>query len=575
MNDRKSRMGEIAKIHPLARMDYRNTLNKAGRPFWEEGMTRKDRRILRAEGKKIGIQYTRIIKALYSSGVGFPVDQTTRQMAVEYTNRFASSGTGNLPVSFNYFEPFCDLKLINGTVAPYMVPVPEINHLFNVTDFFDFLTSNDSESFSVTELISLPEARTLHFTNNGDISEITFFDATGREYILSGFSMVRRGNSIHWFLVAGEKLNKEQWDLRAKDIHEINIDDVPPWKRAFLKERIERTGPTTGAPMKLEGTETAVRTLVAGEFDVSIKKHIGKSIFIETENSYGVFSDDPEILASIDTSDKKQKIIDSAMERIREADILWNIAEGLFQLPQYFETRATVSRNLLKGHGKQAGLKGKGGRGIKANYVAVEAVAIENSDPPSVIRRIRIPLYATETEGHWRRLKIGRMGKDRDGNPVQDKTWVKKSNPWRNERHTDGIVYVKDCLAVAKTQITNLYAAAETQNVDIQTHDSGNGELYVLRCPLMKDDIYKVGWTSGTADERSKQLSSATGVPLAFIVVESWAHDDPEALETEVHAQLAPYRVNNQREFFQLHFTEIREIILRTIDRVSRAELVE
>lgn len=572
MNDRSQRLKELKKIPPFARLDHRHLLNQDGKPVWQENLSRNERRKLKAEGKKIGLSYNKIIGELYNSGVGFPVDQTTRNMAAEYTHRFASSGTNNLPVSFNYFEPFLDAKLIPNSYAPYMSLTPEINHLFTATDFFDFLTSIDSGEFEVSGLLQLPEGRTFHFTNNGLIEELTFFDASGREYVLSGFSMVRRGNSIHWFLVAGEKLSPDEWELRCQELPEIELQNISPWKRAFLRESIERAGSTTGAPMKLEGTDAAVRTLVAGEFDVALKKHIGRSIFIETEHSFAVFSDDPEILVAIRSSSERDQLVKNAMERIGEADVLWNMAEGLFQLPQYFETRVTVSKELVRGAGKPLGLKGKGGRGARAEYVAVEAVAAVDGQDHSVVRRVSLPQYSMETEGHWRRLKIDSMGNDRDGNPVKGKTWVRRSSPWRENSERGNVVYVKDCLATAKARVEQLYAESETQDSGVAPVE-GNGELYVLRCSLMAEEVYKVGWTSGTATERARQLSSATGVPLAFVVVESWSHYDPEGLETEVHAQLAPYRVNNQREFFRLNFKGIRRVITETIERVSASEV--
>nr|WP_321445685.1 GIY-YIG nuclease family protein [uncultured Cohaesibacter sp.] len=567
MTDHKDRFSELKKIPKIAQLDHRLLLDENGRPAWEKKLTRNERRKLNSEGKKIGQQYNRVLRSLSDSGVGFPVDQTVRHMAVEYTNRYASSGTQNQPISFNYFEPFYDIKLMKGTVAPYINLVPETNHLFSAADFFDFLTSSDSDGFEVRNLQGLPEARTFHFTSNGVIEDLTFFDASGREYIFSGFSMVRRGNSIHWFLVAGEMLTSDEWELRTKDVYEIDLSDIPPWKRAFLKDCIERSGSTTGAPMKLEGTDTAIRTLVAGEFDISTEKHVGKSIFIETENSFTVFSDDPEVLFAIAPQDKQQ-IIDNSMNRIGEADVLWNMAEGFFQLPQYFETRVTVSINLAQGQGKKQGLTGKGGRGIKAKYVAVEAVAIEDVETPSAIRRVSMPMYSTETGGHWRRLKFGQTGRDRDGNPVPGKTWVNRSSPWRADSPRDHVVYVKDCLALAKTRIEELYAKSAAQDALSEVSSEAQGVLYVLRCTLMQEEIYKVGWTAGTATERAQQLSSATGVPLAFVVVESWVHKNPEALETEVHAQLSPYRTNNQREFFRLNFEDIRRIIVNTIERV-------
>lgn len=569
MKNRIKRLSDLRKIPRIAQIDHRHLLDDGGRPIWQKNLSRKERRKLDAGSRKISLMYNKILRELHSSGVGFPVDQMMRQMAIEYTHRYASSGTGNQPISFNYFEPFYNIKLIRGSVAPYVALTPETNHLFSTSDFLEFLTSNDSDGFKLDSIRRLPDAKTYHFTNNGKIDELTFFDASGREYVFSGFSMVRRESSLHWFLLAGEKLTNEEWELRMESTKEIDLENITPWKRAFLKESIERFGASVGAPMKLEGTETSVRTLVAGEFDLNSEKHIGRSIFIETENTFAVFSDDPEILVGLGSEEHRKHAIDNAMKRIAEADILWNLAEGFFQLPQYFETRVTASRELVRKKGKHYSLRGKGGRGISAEYIAVEAVSIEDHEASPVIRQVSMPLYSTETEGHWRRLNYGRTGKDREGNPIQGKTWVARSSPWRDLRARERVVYVKDCLAVAKKRVEELYAASEALDTNGVSQSVGNGQLYVLRCTLMQEELYKVGFTTGTAIERARQLSSATGVPMAYVVVESWTHEDPEALETEVHAQLAPYRVNNQREFFRLGFDDIRKIIVKTIERVS------
>ncbi|MFT8483747.1 MAG: GIY-YIG nuclease family protein, partial [Gluconobacter cerinus] len=256
------------------------------------------------------------------------------------------------------------------------------------------------------------------------------------------------------------------------------------------------------------------------------------------------------------------------MDRINQADILWNIAESFFQIFQYFEMRVTIPKKLVQ-EGKLSSLKGKGGKGLKADYVVVEAISVENNPAePSVIRRVKMPVYSIETEGHWRRLKFGQRGKDRDGQPVDGKTWVSRSSPWRNANKRDGVVYIKDCLAIAKARVQEIYSKVnnkEKSNTDI----NGMGELYVLRCSLMEGEVYKVGWTSGTAEDRAKEISSATGVPMSFVVVESWRHDKPKELEVEVHAQLLPYRINNRREFFRLDFDNLRKIIIKTINRVS------
>jgi hypothetical protein len=325
--------------------------------------------------------------------------------------------------------------------------------------------------------------------------------------------------------------------------------------------------------VQLEGTKTAVKTVLAGEIDAHTGLHIGRAVFVESENAYDVFCDDPEVLFPISDSTEKDKIIAKAMDRLGEAGAMFSIAEGLLQLPAYFETRVTIDRALAASNSVPKGMKGKGGRGVNARYQIVESVAVTKEGEAPIVRRIKLPQYSTETGGHWRRLKFGTQGKDRNGNAVVGKTWVNKSSPWRATLHQEPVIYVKDSLAVAKERVEELYQKAQSTTEDEKAKpNSTQGELYVLRCILMGEEVYKVGWTSGSATDRAKELSTATGVPVAFAVVESWKHDDADALETEVHAMLAPYRVNTQREFFQLEFGSIKRIIEQTIDRLNITE---
>jgi hypothetical protein len=95
-------------------------------------------------------------------------------------------------------------------------------------------------------------------------------------------------------------------------------------------------------------------------------------------------------------------------------------------------------------------------------------------------------------------------------------------------------------------------------------------ELYILRCSVMESEVYKVGWTSGTAESRAMQLSSETGVPVAFVVARSWAHANARALEAEAHAMLAPYRINDRREFFRAPLQVLEEIIEGVFHRAAQ-----
>lgn len=569
MSDKNKRFSELGKIPPLAREDHRHLLNEKGELPHIANLPRAQRRKLAAGSKKIARQYERILKLIANSGAGFPNDQLLRQMAIEYTHRYASSGTNNQPVSFNYFEPFCHIKLIQKSVAPYVEITEEYNHLFYATDFFDYITSSDSDGFDLVSLCELPEEKTFHFSTNGNVSDISFLNAENREFVISGFSMVRHGDSLHWYLIGGEVLSEEEWNLRCSKQSEVDLKNISPSKRAFLSESIKENDSLCGAPLPLEGTSTAIRTIISGEIDLKTKKHLARCYMTEYENSFPIFCDDPEVLLDIKDGEEKEKIIKSMMDKINKSTVLWNLAETFFQLPNYFSCRVPIEKEILIKSGKRLSQK-KGGRGIKKSYKVVSAIEITDTKPSTPILKINLPHYKIETEGHWRRLSPDAVGTDRNGNKVNGKTWVNSSNKWKAPKEYSDTIFVKDSIATAKLKITEYQNVAnefESDEVTPKNTRKKHGELYVMRCSAMKETIFKVGFTDSDSNDRAEQLSSATGVPLSFVVVKSWQHPNAKALETEVHMMLAPYRLNDSREFFLAQFSVIENIIETAIAR--------
>ena len=90
----------------------------------------------------------------------------------------------------------------------------------------------------------------------------------------------------------------------------------------------------------------------------------------------------------------------------------------------------------------------------------------------------------------------------------------------------------------------------------------GKGDQWVY---ILENDsqpgLLKIGYTKLTPDERAKQISNATGVPLPYKVAWAYRCFNGELLEGEVHHALKKYRVNNQREFFQISLEEAKQTI--------------
>ena len=570
------RFDSLRQVPAIAGLDHRYFIEKGGKDSRFKNLSRKEKRKLATESKRIGREYERIVRQFSKSGAGLPVDRLLRELCVEYTGRYARTGIFSQPVNFNYFEPFCKIALIENSVAPFAAPATEHDHLFSIIDYLDYTTSSDNADFELSTLMELPEGKVFHYTTNGHLSDFTFLTPAGREFVMSGFSMVRHGYLIHWYLIGGEVLSEQEWeDERGNDI-EFDIENLSPNKRPFLEEVIEQEGKKEGPPVALEGTTTAIRTVVAGETNLLTDRHEGRCCMLERQNSFRVTCDDPDVLQPIRDRSRREELINAMRERIERAAVLWNLAEAMFQLPSYFAFRVQVQRSVLVASGQKIKGRAKGGKGVGRNYRRVSAIEVVDA-APAVVKSFTPPRYRIETEGFWRRLKNREnYGRGPSGERVRGRTWVKSSNAWRERPDGPRTIYIKSSVAAAKVTAQEIIALARSEdNKNANAHDPllGHGEvrgvLYVLRCTTMKEEVYKVGWTSGTAEERARALSAATGVPSSFVVVGSWSHEDAEALEKNVHAILDPYRVNEGREFFQADYTKISELIEGEIKRIQ------
>lgn len=80
------------------------------------------------------------------------------------------------------------------------------------------------------------------------------------------------------------------------------------------------------------------------------------------------------------------------------------------------------------------------------------------------------------------------------------------------------------------------------------------GYVYILTNPSFKEEIVKIGITSGTVEKRMKELQT-TGVPLPFEKYASYKTSKYAEVEKFMHRSLsliAENRVNNNREFFNI-----------------------
>lgn len=81
--------------------------------------------------------------------------------------------------------------------------------------------------------------------------------------------------------------------------------------------------------------------------------------------------------------------------------------------------------------------------------------------------------------------------------------------------------------------------------------DYDTGFVYVMSNPAMPD-MLKIGFTTNLPEDRARELSSRTSVPLPFKVEFRALTMRWRRVERSIHARLAAHRVRKAREFFRV-----------------------
>jgi hypothetical protein len=392
--------------------------------------------------------------------------------------------------------------------------------------------------------------------------------------------MIRHGEQLHWAMIGGPicDLAEESRRLNQPDFAGANAGEIMAPELARAKNFIRPNPNLEFRAEPLIGTDDVWKTIVFGILNLRNEKHEVRAINIDHGNHYQAFMDDPQIYGVKDPANLTQQqrdrlaIIEEHLEKDR---LYFEIAETCFMLPAYFAYRVTLVRETGKAQAipaKSQSAKGKSSRAASANYPLFKTVAslevIDLGKYP-LVRAYSPPQYKVEVDGFWRKIDPSLFGKDIFGNPTKGRTWVKGHLRWRDRPDRPSTIFVKRSIASAKAKGAAIIASDPSAFVvgdalpavfpiEIESESENTGWLYVMRCPLMDEDVYKVGWSSRPPKIRAEELSAATGVPLAYIVVESWKVDGARQVEATAHHLLAEFRINPRREFFKAPFEKIR-----------------
>lgn len=103
------------------------------------------------------------------------------------------------------------------------------------------------------------------------------------------------------------------------------------------------------------------------------------------------------------------------------------------------------------------------------------------------------------------------------------------------------------------------------------------GFIYILSNSSFKDNLFKIGKTSKSTSQRTKQLSSSTSIPENFEILHEFEFNDLNWAEREVHKELDKYRYNRKKEFFNCEIEIAKSAILKVqvIDKENQIILLK
>jgi hypothetical protein len=539
------------KEHIKRRIEYsKDALPNEGTPEYDMAI-----KYLEAQNKKYPDlesitkqKYKEAVKTLEiqcKNGIGLNVDPEIRHFLLEFNHRSWTYGHRKMPVKFNIMEAFFTLdKRLN-----YWSLHEEEDYSISFFDFIDYYTSNDF-TFNISEIKdNLEEGLIYNFNVGSDLKEITFKTEEGKEFIIAGVSLIRRGNEVTLLFVTGQITDTS---IKTKELSPLNNLEKAPGKEelTIADDRVREA-------VKLGDDPNLWKTLIACRFDLDTETLDARYVAKDEGNSYSIITDD--LTGFMHNGEWRKEeyedLFKSLADKLGSYNSIFEIAKACLYLPKYFNfyedeiielTYDTEIKTTLNNPYK------------KRSFNEVQNKLKIRNRPLWTLKRnrsflsdrviLRDDKFKVETSGYWKKLDIDEIGTDKNNKPIKEKTWVKKTESYYSAR--------VDELIVEKSKSTNYT-------------NKNSGFIYIMRNGNLGKNVYKIGLTTKTTDERAKQLSK-TSIPDKFIVMREWNTKDCYLAEKKIHELLSNYRVDKKREFFEVDMKTANDVIDSVIDQINR-----
>lgn len=477
-----------------------------------------------------------IINTQLKNGADLLVDSEFRYFLTEFNSRNFEFGFASLPSSFNVLEGFFNFRKDLFLFEMY----PEEDYIFSSFDFLDFVTS-DKHSKSIDYLKDSIEDEVIYSYNIlNDPKEITFKSDDGMEFIFAGLSMIKRKEEIYLFVVAGEKCDLAE---ESKKLSEL---DKPGFGRSYIKPTEERKREV----VPLLNYDDYRKIFLYLRINLDTKTIDTRYVQKDHGNGFYTITDDYDMLIS-SMKGKYEEYIKNSIKEINSYDPIFEVAYNCLYLPEYFdqnEDDIVIEEHqtaLLQEKIKPSVFK-KDKIFSSDHFLKTKDIwTLDKNSKPFLNNTFSADELRIETSGYWKNIEVGKKGKDKKGEVIHNKTWVDQTLSW----------YETDSPTIHQTKI--------------KSSSNKGGYIYILHNPGHPVNLFKIGLTTKTVEERAKQLSGTPSVDR-FLIAHSWPVNDCILAEKIIHQALEKYRINEKREFFQIDFSEVLSIIAPIIDDLNK-----
>jgi len=98
------------------------------------------------------------------------------------------------------------------------------------------------------------------------------------------------------------------------------------------------------------------------------------------------------------------------------------------------------------------------------------------------------------------------------------------------------------------------------------------GWIYIASTPIYSEQgLYKIGRTTQSPEQRTKQLSQATGIPEELKVFFTKDVSDCELAEDMIHERLKSCRYREDKEFFSISLDNAKAVVSEVAEQIGAA----